>query len=286
MTVSPAQPLDAPPDYIHAHAPSGYRGYLPGSGEPRGQDQREDLSFREPGGLVDQALFDGAGAHRVHVQAASVVADPDQHVCAGVPRRKVNGSAGTFARRDADFGPLDTVVHAVADQVNQRIVQLVDDGLIQFRIRTLDGQVHLLVQIDPEIVNQPAEPFEGGFERQHADAHRVFAERRRQAVDGFGYIPDVRIVPGAGDLAETCLHGHQFAHEVNQLIQLVGRNANARPGSRTGRQAPVLDVQPGRQYRRRTGFRRLVRHAFDGELAIVLDEHEDIAYGLRRRRRT
>ena len=89
----------------------------------------------------------------------------------------MNGGGGRFARRHAHVRRLDAVIHAVADQMNQRIVQLIDHGLVQFRIGAFDGQLHFFVQIDPQIVNQPAEPLEGGAERQHADAHRVFPQR-------------------------------------------------------------------------------------------------------------
>ena len=85
-----AQGLHAAADYVHAHAASGNIGDLPRRGEAGRQDQREDLGLREPGGAVDQALFDRAGAHRLHIQAPAIVAYPDQHIGAGVPRREVD----------------------------------------------------------------------------------------------------------------------------------------------------------------------------------------------------
>src|ERR1022692_2199804 len=68
-----AQRVDASPDYIHAHATPGHLRHLPRHGEARRQDEREDLCLRQPGGAVDQALLDGAGAYGLRIQAASVV---------------------------------------------------------------------------------------------------------------------------------------------------------------------------------------------------------------------
>ena len=111
---------------------------------------REKISASESlAAAVDQALLDGAGAHRLHIQAASVVTHPNQYVGAGVPGRQVNGTSGRFPGSAAGFRRLDAVIHAVADQVNQRIVQLIDHGLVEFGIGALDGEIDLFVQIAP-----------------------------------------------------------------------------------------------------------------------------------------
>ena len=47
---------------------------------------------------VDQPLLDRAGAHRLRVQAAPVVADPDQHMGAGMLGRKLNSWPGRLCR--------------------------------------------------------------------------------------------------------------------------------------------------------------------------------------------
>src|SRR6185369_14545009 len=79
-----AQSLDASPDYVHAYAPSGYVGDLPGGRETGGQNEGEDLGLGKPGCGVDQALFDGAGAHGLHIQTPSVVTYANEYVGAGV----------------------------------------------------------------------------------------------------------------------------------------------------------------------------------------------------------
>ena len=64
----------------------------------------------------------------------------------------------------AVLGRLDAVVHAVADEVHQGIVQLVDHGLVQFRIGALNGEFDFLVQIPRQVVDEPAEALEGALE--------------------------------------------------------------------------------------------------------------------------
>ena len=61
--------------------------------------------------------------------------------------------------------------------MHQRIAQLIDDRLVQLRIRALDGQLDALAQIARQIVHQAAKLLEGGANRHHADVHRVLAQR-------------------------------------------------------------------------------------------------------------
>ncbi len=57
-----------------------------------------------------------------------------------VPTAGLPGSATNFRR-------LNSVVHAVADQMHQRIVQLVDDRLVQFGVAALKGELDFFVQM-------------------------------------------------------------------------------------------------------------------------------------------
>ena len=124
------------------------------------------------------------------------------------------------------------MIHAVADQVDQRIVQLVDHGLVQLRVGPLDGELDLFVQLDGQVVNQAAKPLEGGAQRQHADTHGVLPQLGGQAFDGPGDLEDVGIVPAEGGLVQARLDSHQLPHQVDQLVQLVGRHPDARRGAR------------------------------------------------------
>ncbi len=249
VTVSPApgrlcdldgsvQRFHVAADHVHAHAAAGNIGDLARGRETRRQDQREDFRFREPRRSVDQPLLDGAGAHRLRIQAAPVVRDADQHVRAGVRRRKVDARLGILAGRAPGFRGLDAVIHAVADQMHQRIVQLVDHGLVEFGVGALDGELDFLVQLDSQIVHQPAESLEGGSERQHADAHRVFAQLAGQPLHCLGDFQDFGILGARRGFAQAGLHRDQLPDQVDQLIQLIGRHANGRAAWRPPPSAP------------------------------------------------
>ena len=86
-----AQRLHASPDYVHADAPPGH-SVTSRAVENPGARMREKISASESwAAALDQALLDGAGTHRLRIQAAPVVANLDQHLGAGVPGRKANG---------------------------------------------------------------------------------------------------------------------------------------------------------------------------------------------------
>ncbi len=151
------------------------------------EDQREDLGLgelrhrRRPGPSRWRAR--APPRHRCRVPSS---ADRDQHAGPGVPRGKMDGRGrGRLPRATRTSAALDAVVHAVADQVHQRIAQLVDHGLVQLGIGAFDGELDILAQIARQVVHQPAELLEGAANRQHADVHRALAQRRRQPLDLF-----------------------------------------------------------------------------------------------------
>ena len=119
------------------------------------------------------------------------------------------------------------MVHTVADQVHQRIAQLINNGLIQLRLRALDRQLDILPQIARQVVDQAAEFLKGGANGRHSDVHRVLAQGRGQPFNFFGDRGDLGIVVLGGNLAQTRLHRHQFAHQVHKLVQLGGGHAQA-----------------------------------------------------------
>jgi hypothetical protein len=53
------------------------------------------------------------------------------------------GCGFTLAGLKPGLWRLDAVIHAVADQVHQGIVQLVDDGLVQLGVGAIDGEFYV-----------------------------------------------------------------------------------------------------------------------------------------------
>ena len=110
---------------------------------------------------ADQPLLHRTRPHRLAVNALAVVGNADQNLRPGMARRKMNRARRWLARGPAHFRQLNAVIHAVADQVHQRIIQLVEHGLIQLRLSALEGEFHFFVQAAPQVVDQAFEALEG-----------------------------------------------------------------------------------------------------------------------------
>jgi hypothetical protein len=154
-----AQRLHAAPHHVHADAPAGYVGDLRAVEKP-GARISEKIRLGELRPARRSALVRWRARAPPHIQAASVVAHADQ-TWAPECAPKAEWWRWEVCPPRGALGRLDAVIHAVADQMHQRIVQLIDHGLVQFRVGPLDRQLDFFVQIDAEIVNQPAEALEG-----------------------------------------------------------------------------------------------------------------------------
>jgi hypothetical protein len=119
-----------------------------------------------------------------------------------MPRRKMNGCGGRFSAGRAHRGRLDAVVHAVADEMHQRVAQLLDDGFVELRVRALDGEFHVFVQVARQVVHQPPELLERGPDGHHADVHGALAEGRSQPFHFFRDGRDLGVIAAAGKLAQ------------------------------------------------------------------------------------
>ena len=166
--------------------------------------------------------------HRLQVDSCSVVGHFDQHIRSGVARGKTDRRHRLLAGGQPKLRWLDAVVHAVADQVHQRVVQLVDHRLVEFGVAAIDGQLDLLMKIAGQVMHQPPEALEGPADGQHADAHRVLAQRRSQPFDLLGDRDHVRIFSAGRNLPEPRLHRYQLPHQVDKLVELRRGNADAR----------------------------------------------------------
>ena len=192
-----AHRFHAAADDVHSHASAGNVGDLPGGGETRRQNERRIAGSESSASAAinprSTARARTASTSRPRPSSLTRI----RTWAPGMRRREVQRAAGRFSGGPADLRHLDAVVDAVADQVHQRIVQLVDHRLVQFRLGPLDGQFDLFVQLRcPD--REPA----GGNARTWCVAATCgcslsFPQLGRQPVDFFGYRQDVGIVPAA-----------------------------------------------------------------------------------------
>ncbi len=73
-----------------------------------------------------------------------------------------------LASRTPGFGAFDTVIHGIAQQVHERIADLLHHRLVQFGFRTADDQVDVLAQLLADVAYHSAEAVERIPDRDHA----------------------------------------------------------------------------------------------------------------------
>ena len=95
---------------------------------------------------ADQALAAGGGADAIGIDAAAIVGQADEDIIAFGPYPQTDGGQGGLARRKALGGTFDTMVHRIANQVQQRLEQFVDDRLVGFHRAAVDHQLRWLAQ--------------------------------------------------------------------------------------------------------------------------------------------
>ena len=139
------------PGYLRDHRTGGYFGL---------EDQRQRRGFAELIGSVrcDDSAFDGRRLDLLDVDARTIVADGNLDLGA-VHRRYRERDLGArwLAGAPALLGRLDAVVDAIAQQVNERVLQLLQDALVDRDFLATDREFRLLALIAALIANQLGE---------------------------------------------------------------------------------------------------------------------------------
>ena len=120
------------------------------------------------------------------------------------------------------------MVDGVADEVDQRIGETLDHGLVHLRILADRDEVDRLAEIARKIVDEAAETAEQRAHRHHPHPHGGIAQARRQPLDFLGDRLDGEVGPGAGELGEPRLGDDEFADAVHQLVEALGLDAHGR----------------------------------------------------------
>ena len=68
------------------------------------------------------------------------------------------------------------MVARVADHVDQRIADFLDDIAVELDILALDFELDVLARLGGNIAHQPRHLLEGRLERDHAQTHRGFLQ--------------------------------------------------------------------------------------------------------------
>ena len=174
-----------------------------------------------------EALLDGLLAQDAGVHAAAVVLDGDHDHPVGVAGVEAELALGRLADRDALLGRLDAVVEGVADEVAQRVADLLEDGPVELGLLALDDQRDLLAQLRRHVAHDAREAVEDALDRQHAQAGDLVLELAGDPAELLGALLGLAgdgvvaedVVELAGLAQQAGLLGDELAHEVHEVVE-------------------------------------------------------------------
>ena len=204
---------------------AGDTGYVFVGGKAGGKDQVEQLPVAHAGFGRDQALGNGGFTDGHGVKARAIVADANQHIGARMFGRQVHRALARFAGRRAHLRGFHAVIDAVADDMHQRVIELLDDGFIQFGLSAFGD--HCTTSL-PSSLGQVAHQAASTCRRWRRWAvMRMDMVLSRSSAVSRSTISEMLISSGSPSvrrlLAEPRLHGDQLAHQIDEGVQLVPR---------------------------------------------------------------
>ncbi len=138
--------------------------------------------------------------------------DRDRDLGAGMDRGRPDACRLPACRRRADRPrTLEAVVDGVADDMDERVGELLDHGLVELGLLAGGLELDRLAELAAEIVHQAAEASEQAADRHHADAHRGVAQAEASRASSSATQLQAWVAAGAGDLIEARLRDHQLA---------------------------------------------------------------------------
>src|SRR6185437_4625459 len=248
------------------------------------------------------------------VETAAVVAHFHGDVAAAMAGIEVHGAFGGLAGGDARFRRFDAVVDGIAHQVNQRIADLLEHGLVELGLLTRELQLDLLAEALRQVAHHAREAAENEGDGQHANPHDAFLQLAHVALElpeAGAQLLRIRPVEVRAELTQHRLRDHELAHGVHELVDLLHAHADGarvaeradrrfrlrrRGGGRGGGRRRVRAVlrrrRRCRRYRSRRGLhgcwrvlrargqRLLSRQPLDAQVAVALRPLEDLADGV------
>ncbi len=160
-------------------------------------------------------------------QAFAVIAHLDQDGAALVAGREGDGALFGFALGAPFFGQLQAVIAAVADQVGQGVGDFFHQSLVELGGFTVGDELHLFAQLAGQVAQHARETVEHHRHGDHADGHHRFLQVAGVAVE-IGQARQQglvhRGVEFAAFLGQHGLGDHEFAHQVDELVDLADRH--------------------------------------------------------------
>ena len=206
-------------DHIHADAAAADVGDRGGGGEAGQKDQLQQFALAQLRGTFggDETAFDGLLAHLLDGNAGAVVGDLDDDVAALLAGAQLESSLGILACGLAHLRRLDAVIERVAHRVGERILDGLEQALVEFGVLAFHLQANAAAKRLGKIAHDARHLGEDVRDRLHARLHHVLAQVGRDHVETARQQRHVGI--GRGGLQHLVAGEHQFADQVHHAVE-------------------------------------------------------------------
>src|SRR5882672_914855 len=174
-----AQVVDIAAHDVHADAAAGHVADLLRSGKAGHEYQVVDLFVGQLLIRSDQRTLARLLQDLGFVETGTIVAHLDDDVAALVKCRELERAGLVLACCEPPFRDLEAVIERVADQMHERIADLLEHGLVEFSALAGEFEFDLLGELARKIVHDAGKAVECKTDRQHADLHDAFLQLAR-----------------------------------------------------------------------------------------------------------
>ena len=224
-----AEAADVRDDDVHADAAAGILRDLVIRREARREDEAEDLLVCVVFLGLRQQPFLARLAHDFFaVHAAAVIANLDDDLAAFVLRREDNHALFGLAGRLALIRQLDAVIHGVADDVHQRVADVLRDVLVHLGVLADEHEPRLLAEVLRHVADDAVHLLERAADWHHAERHDAVLQFFVELVELTRGLREIRKLEAreVGVLRHHRLRNHELADEVHEAVELVDAHGN------------------------------------------------------------
>src|SRR6266851_4878193 len=224
-----AQVVDIAAHDVHADTAAGHVADLFGSGKPGHEDQVVDLFVGQLLIRGDKRALAGFLQDLGLAETGAIVAHLDDDVAALVKCGEFERAGFALAGRDPPFRDLQTVIERVADQMHERIADLLEHGLVELSAFAGEFEFDFLGELARKIVHDARKAVERKADRQHANLHDAFLQLARIARElrkSLAQAAQIIGIDAVGEAREHRLCDEQLTHQVDDVIDLLGSDAD------------------------------------------------------------
>ena len=111
-----------------------------------------------------------------YIQTGAIITDLDIDLSTFVKGAQHEASRWVLSPFHAIFGKFDAMVHGIAHQMSERILDCLDDGLVEFRLFALHLDGHFLAATERDVAHRPRKLAPDVSDGLHAGLHDHFLQ--------------------------------------------------------------------------------------------------------------